>query len=894
MSLSKGQSLGPYEILSQIGVGGMGEVYRARDTRLERTVAIKILPSELSSNSNLKQRFEREAKTISNLSHPHICTLHDVGHEDGMDYLVMEYLEGQTLAERLSKGPLPIEEVLRYALQTCEALDKAHRQGVVHRDLKPGNIMLTKHGVKLLDFGLAKLFNPSPVASRHPLPSDGRGQGEGLSGELTVKESLTEQGTILGTVQYMAPEQLEGKEADARTDIFAFGAVLYEMASGKKAFSGKSRASLMAAILEREPERLSQIAPLIPPTLDRVVDGCLAKDREERWQTAHDLKLQLKWILEGGSETGLQRAVAARRRNRELLAWGIASVMTLFAGFGLSVALRKDAHEPRPMRFQIDSPIGTSIHLVALSPSGRKLAMIARAINSRPQLWIQPLDSLLPKAVANTDGAAFPFWSPDERFVGFFADGALKKVDLDSGMVVSLCSARNGRGGTWSASGIILFAQGGSVPLHQVQGNGGIPAPVNMGEPQGQYGFPWFLPDGEHFVFWAGDELAEHSEGGIFLASIRSPNRARQILSEAGNAIYAAGHLIYFSNRKLMAAPFDAGSHKLIGHSFPVADAVQWQPYHVNTGVFSAAQDGSLVYLPGHGRTNSVQLTWYNPDGERLESVGQPGNFAVVHLSPDGRLATVDHLDTEIGRSDILIWDLQRKTPLKATSHPAHDRHAIWSPDGKWIVFCSNRNQVFDLFIKEVDSVRPEQPLFQSPDSKHARSWSSDGRYLLFDRAGLKTGTETWYLDMKQEPPKAEPLLSYGHNTYWARFSPDGKWIAYQSNEEKTMEVFVISFPELKGKRKISIGGGFAPGWSRDGSKIYYVDPETILTEVELDRNTNGLEPRQPRRLFRLSGPVSPFDVAPDGRILATIEVPTTNSAPLTVVLNWPLEFQKK
>lgn len=884
MSLTKGQHLGPYDILSQIGAGGMGEVYRARDSRLARTVAIKVLPSELSNNSSLKQRFEREAKTISNLSHPHICTLHDVGHEDGIDYLVMEYLEGQTLAERLSKGPLPIDEVLRYALQICEALDKAHRQGIVHRDLKPGNIMLTKHGVKLLDFGLAKFCES--------------GQSQIDENAPTLKQNLTEKGTILGTVQYMAPEQLEGKEADARSDIFAFGTVLYEMATAKKAFTGKSRASLMAAIIEREPERLSQIAPLIPPALDRVVAGCLAKDPEERWQTAHDLKLQLKWIRE--SEPELPKPFATRRRHREWALWALLANLVVLAYLGFMTAARPRTATSSVTRFEIPPPTNSAIDSIAISPSGRKLAIVSRGLRDRTQLWIRSMDTFTAQAIPKSQGAAFPFWSPDESAVAFFAEGSLKKLDLNSGVIVPLCKAENGRGGSWSPKGTIVFAPDRMSALHQVQAAGGESIPITQTATSHSVGhrWPWFLPDGEHFLYWAQTGPADETQTGqIVLSSLGSPAQAEVLVSAADNASYASGHLLYVKNGILMAAPFDPVSQRLTGKAFPIAENLQRMLYGAWMAVFTAAANGTVAYLPASGMHGS-ELVWYSLDGVRLGSMGNIAAQYDVRIAPNGKAACVSTTDETTATFDLWIFDLERKSPIRLTTHPADDQVGVWSPDGRWVVFSSNRNRVFNLYLKEVGSVEPEKPLFESNETKFPLDWSPDGKHLLFVSLSPTTGADIWVLPIGEESPKPLPfLVSDFDDEGSARFSPDGKWILYVSNEQRSREVFAVSFPDKRGKQKISISGGNSPSWSRDGTTIYYQDLDNYLAEVQISMDDSRLVPSVPKRLFQIqpTGIYSSFDLAPDAkRILVSTALEITNAMPLKVVLNWPLEFQKK
>jgi serine/threonine protein kinase len=519
MTLAAGSRLGPYEILSAIGAGGMGEVYKARDTRLERTVAVKVLPEHLTANEDLRQRFEREAKTISQISHPHICALYDVGREGDRDYLVMEYLEGETLAARLDKGALPAEQLLRYGIEIADALDKAHRLGIVHRDLKPGNVMLTKSGVKLLDFGLAKAVQPAASVSA-------------LTSMPTETPALTAEGTILGTFQYMAPEQLEARDTDARTDIFAFGAVVYEMATGQKAFSGRSRASLIGAILKDEPPPISAVQPMTPPALDRVVKTCLAKDPEDRWQTARDVVLELGWIAEG-SQAGTTPPAVAARRSRERVAWILSALLAIALALTLVLPYlgrARTSSEGRAVRLSVLPPEkgrfmpGT----IALSPDGTRLAFVAADADGRSLLWIRSLDALEARALPGTERAYAPFWSPDGRFLAFFAEGKLKRVEASGGppqilsnLTGTLSAGTVGRGGTWNREGVILFAPNPGGPLVRIADTGGAPAPVtklDVSRQENSHRWPVFLPDGRRFLYFARSRLKENH--AIFVGSL--------------------------------------------------------------------------------------------------------------------------------------------------------------------------------------------------------------------------------------------------------------------------------------------------------------------------------------------------------------------------------------
>src|SRR6516162_2687969 len=563
MGLAPGHKLGPYEIVAPLGAGGMGEVYRARDTRLERTVAVKILPEHLSHSAEAKQRFEREARAVSSLNHPNICTLYDVGHQDGVDYLVMEFLEGQTLAERLAKGPLPLEQMLKYGIEICQGLEKAHCTGVLHRDLKPGNIMLTKAGTKLMDFGLAKAATAgSPLSSSLGLTMSGP----------SADQPLTARGMVVGTFQYMSPEQVEGKEADARSDIFALGAVLYEMATGKKAFSGKNQASIVAAILASEPQPISTVQPMSPPALDRVVKVCVTKDRDERWQTAHDVKLQLQWIAEGGSQAGVPAPLVARRKNRERLAWVVAA-LALLAALGLAFIHFQAPSDTRVVRSNILPPENNAFSggIVSggytISRDGSRLAFVAQSVDGKTSLWVRSLDSLSAQVLVGTDNASLPFWSPDGQWIGFFSEGKLKKSLASGGSVQEICDASLGRGGTWNAQGTIIFSPSIGSPLFRVSANGGVPvALTKLDTSRGETTHRWpdFLPDGVHFLY-LGRNLSSEKTSALYVGSLDG-SPAKRIMDVGGGARYAwPGYILFVRNAILLAQQFDSRKLSLLG-----------------------------------------------------------------------------------------------------------------------------------------------------------------------------------------------------------------------------------------------------------------------------------------------------------------------------------------
>jgi len=884
----------------------MGEVYRARDTRLGRDVAIKVLPAHLASNPDLRLRLEREARAISGLNHPHICILHDIGHQDGMDFLVMEYLEGETLAQRVERGPLPLDDLLRFAIEIADALDKAHRNGLIHRDLKPGNIMLTKSGAKLLDFGLAKTsaqiggvkFSSTSTASSPAL------------GTIPSKP-LTAEGKIVGTFQYMAPEQLEGKDADARSDIFAFGAVLYEMATGRRAFEGKSQATVIAAIIEREPPPISQVAPMSPPALDRVVKTCLAKDPDERWQTAHDVKLQLRWIAEAGSQAGVPAPVVARRRFRERFTWVAGALLLLIAAAAIAGVFyyRSEAElASRPFRAQILPPESSAFDFfpigapAAVSPDGRRIVFGARDASGKRLLWVRSLDALSAQMLPGTEGASFPFWSPDNRNIAFFAGLKLKRIEASGGPVLIICDAPEGRGGSWNRDDVILLAPASGGVLFRVPAAGGTPAPVTqLGQGAVSHRFPHFLPDGKHFLFTSQAPLGTKGQTtGIYVASLDSPG-ATMLLPDISNAAYSPpGYLLFGRQQHLMAQPFDAGSLKLTGDAVPVAEHVEFAPGYSNA-LYSVSQNGVLVYQAG--KALQGRLCWFDPSGKQTP-VGVSANFTYIRLSPDGKRFVAAIGDLQGGDSDLWLHDFATNVDTRFTFVHGLNYFPAWSPDGSRVVFASNRRTAVtlgvDLWVKPANG-GDEQPILEGTGNKRPTDWSHDGRYIAYqvNEGTGRTNWDIWILPLAAGS-KPYSFLSTPANEAAAVFSPDGRWIAYQSDESGSgTEVYVASFPGPGGKWLVSNTGGQVPTWSSDGKQLFYLAPDEKLMVVDVKVSPSGIQFATPRPLFSLRGSTGvlgarQYDVAPGAHRFLAWEMGGGVSEPLTLVVNWTADLKKK
>jgi serine/threonine protein kinase/Tol biopolymer transport system component len=884
MPLSDGARLGPYEILAPIGAGGMGEVYRARDSRLGRTVAIKILSEHLSIQPQFRERFEREARAVSSLNHPHICTLHDLGCEGGVDYVVMEYLEGETLAQRLKKGALPPDRVLEYAIQVTDAIDTAHRHGVIHRDLKPGNIVLTKKGAKLLDFGLAKMRVPGADGNRSALP--------------THTTPLTDEGAVIGTLQYMAPEQLEGKEADARTDLFALGAVIYEMATGRKAFDGASQASLISAIMTSEPPPISILQSTSPPALDHAVRTCLAKDPDMRWSSAHDVLVELKWIAAAGSRAGeAPQVLPLSRRNLPLVVAAVSGFAIAVAAIGLAFSHFSPATSDSPaFRFSVMAPkkgVFKPGMAPAVSPDGRHLAFIANTGDfGKGELWIRDFDSLGFREVPGTTEAADPFWSPDSRFIGFFHSNSLKKIPLSGGPILSLCETDSEHGESWSPNGVILFAK---IPgaLFRVSDNGGRATPVTeLDKASGETNHccPWFLPDGHHFLYTALNQ--DPTKNAVYVGDLDSKTRRLILTAKTVATAYAKpGYLLFTRDEgTLMAQAFDARKDETTGDPVPIAEKV-------DSASFSASQNGVLAYHPSDIRSE-VQLTWFDPHGREVGAIGKPGIWGRPSISPDGNSVVFDGVDPATGSTNLYLYDVAGNTTSRLTS--SDGSAPVWSPDGSHIAFSSYRDGQTGLYQKATGRAGLEEVLDRETDrqidpvwflGRYPSDWSLDGRYIVEVRENPKTKTDIWVLPVFGD----RMPFAFVDDVFWegfAKLSPNGRWLAYPSDPTKRFEIYVQPFPAPGGQRwQVSTNGGDFPAWSRDGRRLFFVDGNRTMMASEVKTDGVNFQFSAPKPLFetRLVEP-SWFDVSKDGRFL----IPNESSVvPITVVLNWPAVLRK-
>jgi Tol biopolymer transport system component len=877
VALSSGSRIGVYEVIGLLGAGGMGEVYRARDHRLRREVALKVLPELQAADPDRLARFEREAQLLAALSHTNIATIHGIEEANGVRALVLELVEGPTLDERLRQGALPLPESLRLARQLVAALDAAHQSGIVHRDLKPSNIKLRTDGtVKVLDFGLARAVEPAGA-----VPS-------GADGSTITSAGLTIDGTILGTTPYMSPEQARGLEVDRRTDIWAFGCVLYEMLTGRRAFAGKDVSETIASILTKDPD-WTALPVATPAAVRRLLRRCLAKDYGGRLADIADAGLELD---DAEREPFVATAAAPSRRERMLWITALSATTAL----ALAALMWRESVAPAAPEIRTDlvTPPSTEPTALALSPDGQKVVFVG-TMEGRSRLWLRRLDSAEPaQPLPGTEDARLPFWSPDSRSIGFAADGRLKRIDLDGGAVRGLASAPVFLGGSWSQAGDILYAPFANEPVLRIRADGGEPRRATEAQPGESHHSPQFLPGGRHFLFSVAGPAERR---GIHLAELDQPG-SRRLLDADTAGIYAAGDAILFTRRgTLQAHRFDPRRLELIGEAEPVAENVAIAPFAAGRfAAASASAAGPIVYRTGPGGADRVGLGWFDRSGKRLEQLvdGQIVTLNIA-LSPDNtQLAAFQG-------ADIWMFDLRRgAAPRRFTFESSVEFAAIWSPDGSRLVISSNRHGVYDLFEKPATGASPERELLRSPEWKDATDWSPDGRYVLYRSRGTTRAYDVHALEVATR--KTFPLVQGDADERDARFSPDGRWIAYQSNESGRFEIWVQRFSpsgEASGGRwQISTTGGGQAVWNPAGGELLYLSADARLMSVRIRETADGtgIEHEAPQALFPIPGvnfgrqgtALAPYAVAKDGqRFLFVTSAHEPVVSPLTLLQNW-------
>jgi eukaryotic-like serine/threonine-protein kinase len=865
--LLAGTKLGIYEVGALIGVGGMGEVYQATDSRLRRSVAIKLLPAVFAQDAERIARFEREARVLASLNHPNIAAIYGLEEFGGQRFLVMELVPGETLAERIKRGATPVDETLRIAAQIVEALEAAHEKGVVHRDLKPANIKVTPDGkVKVLDFGLAKAFAGGPAT-------------EDISNSPTLSATP---GMIMGTAAYMSPEQARGKSVNQATDIWACGCVLYEMLTGRQAFPGEDVADILAAVMRAEPD-WSRLPEATPSPIRILLQRCLRKDWRQRLRDAASVRIEIEDVLSGAAPA---EPAAARPGRRGRF---VAILALLAAALTLGVSYFRRPAEVLEMRVEITTPMTSDPLSFAISPDGRKLAFVA-SDDGQVRLWLRSLDATTAQPLDGTDGATYPFWSPNSTALGFFADGKLKRIDINGGLPQTIAIARGGRGATWNSAGMILFATADAAgSLTSVRSSGGEVVTVTKVDSPSEvsHRFPQFLPDGRKFLFFL---QGPPDTQGIYLGELSSPKIHRLTLADTAGVYMPPGWLLFLRQGTLVARRFDSARGELTGDPITVAGPVGFDA-SVFAGSFSASGTGIVAYRSsGVGRR---QLTWFDRSGKLLGTLGAPDENGLVapSLSPDGRRVAAHR--TVQNNTDIWIFDADRTT--RFTFDAGRDTFPIWSPDGNYIAFDSNRRGPRYFYQKRSDLAGPEMPLLESPEDKVLNDWSPDGRFLLYVTPNNpKTGADMWYLPLFGNR-KPTPFLQTDFLERAGQFSPDGRWVAYHSNESGRYEIYVRSFPGPGGPWQVSTSGGIQARWRADGNELYYIAPDGELMAASIKVTGAALEPGGPVALFRTriwgggtnATQGQQYDVAPDGRFIMNITTDIAAAPPITLILNW-------
>lgn len=882
--------MGPYEILARLGAGGMGEVYRARDSRLGREVAIKVLPEAFSADSERLMRFEKEARSASSLNHPNIVTIHDIGVSDGTSYIAMERVDGLTLRELLSDGALPTKRLLPIAAQVADGLSKAHEAGIVHRDLKPENVMVTKGGlVKILDFGLAKLTRPEDSGGATQAPTAG---------------DMTGAGVVMGTAGYMSPEQAAARPLDFRSDLFSFGSIVYEMVTGRRAFARDTVPETLAAIIRDDPEPIGRLSPLSPVPLRWIVERCLARNPEDRYAATRDLAHDLATLKDRLAETSggvTMPAGGPSSRLRWLMGAGIALIVAA-AAFVVTRSFHPPSSLPgSPIRFAVRAPDGTRFawfqmqNLFAVSPDGRRIAFAARSPDGRNSLWVRPLAELSAAPLPGTEGAAAPFWAPDSRFIAFFADGKLKEIDVSGGPPVTLCDVPVAfPSGSWGTRHTILFAGLTQPFVSLVADGGGSPTAVlkaDASRREASVCWPSFLPDGRHFLYVGRSE--GEKETYVRVASLED-GQSQALLTNSSRAQYVpgdpkdssrSGYLLYAREGSLLAQPFDADRLRLSGEAVPAGQEI-WQHALIGTGLFSASDSGVLA---SRGKAGPTRLAWADQAGRETGSLASPDGFESVNLSPDFRGVVISSVNPRTGTGELWIGDLSRGV-LSRLDIGSEDYHtAVWSPDGTRLAFSAgSMRHAPSLFALAVHTPGSPQPLLPPQGLQRADDWSRDGRFLLYFAAQTESGSGVWVMNFEGERNPRKLLSVSDPTDPQAQFSPDGRWIAYCSSEAGRSEVFLTSFPTPGERIRVSISGGSRPRWKRDGRELFFVSADNEMTAVPI-RLGSAVEVGRSRALFRMSPEGwSDFDVTGDGsRFLVVENLPAPDANAITVTANW-------
>jgi serine/threonine protein kinase/Tol biopolymer transport system component len=934
MSIEPGQSLAQYRVVDALGEGGMGEVWRAEDSKLGRAVALKVLPDEFARDPDRMARFEREAKVLASLNHPNIATLYGLettlvipseaagriegspeagessssqrapGNSGGpstsaspgdasaqddriaVTFLAMELVEGEDLSERIKRGAVPVDEAVAISLQIAEALEAAHEQGVVHRDLKPANIKVRPDGtVKVLDFGLAKAWDADSADS-------------GLSLSPTMTAHATAAGLILGTAAYMSPEQARGMSVDRRADIWSFGVVLWEMLTGRKLFEGHTMSDVLASVLKEAPD-LQALPADTPPHVHRLIGRCLDKDANRRLRDIGEARV----ALEGPGEeiTAIDGAVEQHSTGqRRWFPWVSAGLATVAALVLAVLLIGREAPEEGVIRFETPPPEGGRFHLapdnpgpVAVSPDGRMITYSGRTTDGVIQLWVRPLDEAAARPLAGTENAQYPFWSPDSRRIGFFARGKLRVVEAVGGPPLALCDATDGKGGSWSRDGVIIFAPNYNSPLHSVVEAGGESTPItefDVERKDNSHRHPRFLPDGQHFLYVARSASGAADEGQSIVISSLDGSQDRVLMRAPTAVEYASGHILFIRDRTLLARPFDADKLEFSGDAFPIAEAVTLLAPGTVVGVFSASQSGVLAYQVGRGQDDSFRLVWRDREGNELGTVGEPGSYDEVHIIPGGELAAVALEETASGNGDIWVIDLRRNLFTKFSFDPGYESGVTPSPDGKTLFFTADNSGEYSLVKKEIGGSGEGEVILESTLELYPTSVSPNSEFLSFFKGGDETNYDIWILPLSGDA-EAYPFIETEFVEVYGMFSPDGRWLAYMSNESGSPEIYVTAFPEPGRKWQISINGGQSPRWNENGSEILYHASDGMITAVRVDAREGGLLIGEATPLFNTR--LQPYGnyfwaLSPDGERVLAMETGSEHDAPnLSVVVNW-------